>query len=321
MNTPHETEQSPWTPLKVFVFISGACLLFFGGLTLLDLVNGRMSLPLIEGMTFSTLVMTSIFIVGVNGLILVIEAVNIGWEKSAFKRILFLETETARSDFFYFLLRISGLVYVFSFILSFGLCYVAALQLGRYLNFDMLVTLPIYFQFPIIVLVNSFMFYWSHRLMHTHQLFEIHKVHHSALEMNVLTPTRNHPIDFMIMIVINTVPAAILGADSLAVMAYLGLNGLYQCAVHSSITFMDAKWIRFLIISPKAHRVHHSCEKEHFDKNFGILTLWDVLFGTYYNPTKAHDFDLGVHNTEDFNTDHPWKELIMVMKRWLAPIK
>lgn len=299
----------------------GACGLFFSGITFLNFLDSRVSLPLIGGMDVFTLVMTSIAIIGVNGLVLVIEAINIGWEKSAFKRILFLETQTARTDFFYFLLRISGLVHVFSFVFSFGLCYVFAQKLGHYLKFDLLVTVPLLLQFPIIVLVNSFIFYWSHRLMHTHQLFEIHKVHHSALELNVLTPTRNHPVDFMIMIVINTVPVAILGADPWVVAAYLGINGMYQCAVHSSITFLDASWIRYLIISPQAHRIHHSCETEHFDKNFGILTLWDALFGTYYNPAKAHDFNLGVHNNQDFNTDHPWKELIFVMMRWLSPSK
>jgi len=321
MSIPTNKKHSYVAPIKVFGFMLGACLLFFTGLSLLDYLNDRFTLPLIEGMKFSTLVLTSIAIIGVNGLILIIEAVNVGWKNSAFKRILFLETETARSDFFYFLLRLSGLVYVFSFILSFGLCYVAAQKIGIYFKFDLLKDVSSILQFPIVVLVNTFTFYWAHRLLHTRQLFEIHKVHHSALELNVLTPTRNHPIDFMMMIVINTVPAAIMGADPILITAYMGLNGIYQCAVHSSITFLDAAWIRFFVISPKAHRIHHSNETEHFDKNFGSLTLWDRLFGTYYDPVKASEFGLGVHNGQDFNTDHPWKELIAVMRRWIAPDK
>ncbi|MBK8742853.1 MAG: hypothetical protein IPM02_26780 [Betaproteobacteria bacterium] len=37
--------------------------------------------------------------------------------------------------------------------------------------------------------------------------------------------------------------------------------------------------------SPAAHRIHHSIEQPHRDRNFAALfPVWDVLFGTYVRP-------------------------------------
>jgi sterol desaturase/sphingolipid hydroxylase (fatty acid hydroxylase superfamily) len=36
-------------------------------------------------------------------------------------------------------------------------------------------------------------------------------------------------------------------------------------------------------VSPQFHRIHHSIEPEHRDRNFGVIfSFWDRLFGTLY---------------------------------------
>jgi sterol desaturase/sphingolipid hydroxylase (fatty acid hydroxylase superfamily) len=264
-----------------------------------------------------SLIILPIGIIGINAVVLLVEYFNLGWERSALRRVLFLETSTARTDFFYFLLRISGLIHVLSFVFTFGLVFIVAGWLGHSLRFNILAGQNILLQFLVVTLVNTFVFYWAHRLMHTRHLFEIHKVHHSAEELNVLTPLRNHPVDFIIMIVINSVAVAVLGADPIAVTAYLILNGLYQCAVHSEMTMLEHPLIRAIIITPAAHKIHHSTSVVHFDRNFGILTLWEVMFGTYYRP-RGEEIKLGVDDHEHFNTSQPFRELFGVARRWLG---
>jgi hypothetical protein len=45
----------------------------------------------------------------------------------------------------------------------------------------------------------------------------------------------------------------------------------------------------------RLHRIHHSIEPQHFDKNFGLFTtLWDSLFGTAYFPARDEWPDTGV---------------------------
>jgi sterol desaturase/sphingolipid hydroxylase (fatty acid hydroxylase superfamily) len=267
-------------------------------------------------LSVKALIILPIGIIGINAIVLLIEYFNLGWERSALRRVLFLETSTARTDFFYFLLRISGLIHVLSFVFTFGLVFVVAGYLGTALRFNILEGQNIFLQFLVVTLVNTFVFYWAHRLMHTRHLFEIHKVHHSAEELNVLTPLRNHPVDFIIMVVINSVAVAVLGADPLAVTAYLVMNGLYQCAVHSEMTMLEHPFVRAVIITPAAHKIHHSNSVLHFDRNFGILTLWEVMFGTYYAP-RGEQITLGVDDQDHFNTSRPFAELFAVARRWL----
>ncbi len=37
------------------------------------------------------------------------------------------------------------------------------------------------------------------------------------------------------------------------------------------------------MVTPQSHRVHHSLEPQHGDRNFGVIfTIWDRMFGTLY---------------------------------------
>jgi sterol desaturase/sphingolipid hydroxylase (fatty acid hydroxylase superfamily) len=43
--------------------------------------------------------------------------------------------------------------------------------------------------------------------------------------------------------------------------------------------------LRAWFVDNRYHRIHHSLEERHFDRNFGAFTtLWDRLFGTHYAP-------------------------------------
>jgi sterol desaturase/sphingolipid hydroxylase (fatty acid hydroxylase superfamily) len=46
--------------------------------------------------------------------------------------------------------------------------------------------------------------------------------------------------------------------------------------------------LRWLLVTPDMHRVHHSIEREETNSNFGFsLSLWDRLFGTYRAQPRA----------------------------------
>ena len=173
------------TPLFVLGAISCGCAVFYVGLLGLDFLREHYSLPFLEGYQFTDMIIVPLGIVTVNGVVLFIELVSVGWAKSSLKRLLYLETRTVRTDLFYLLLRLSGLNHVFAFLLSFGSVFLLARKLGAWLDFDVLNHVPnLGLQFGFVVLVNSFVFYWAHRLMHTRGMFEIHKVHHWASDFN-----------------------------------------------------------------------------------------------------------------------------------------
>jgi len=84
------------------------------------------------------------------------------------------------------------------------------------------------------------------------------------------------------------VPARVLGLDAPAASALTFLSIYVGAFIHANIrTNLGAG--RYLLISPQAHRVHHSAMPEHFNTNFGvILACWDYLFGTRYHDDNAY---------------------------------
>ena len=85
--------------------------------------------------------------------------------------------------------------------------------------------------------------------------------------------------------------------------------------VHSEFGWKN-KWIKKIFIVPETHKFHHAIDSKYFDKNFGILTIWDRLFGTYYDGDEHIDH-IGVEEKQNFNTGHPVTEMIDVFLRWL----
>jgi sterol desaturase/sphingolipid hydroxylase (fatty acid hydroxylase superfamily) len=46
--------------------------------------------------------------------------------------------------------------------------------------------------------------------------------------------------------------------------------------------------LRYVFVEPRYHRVHHSLETRHWDKNFASLfPFWDIIFGTAYFPARS----------------------------------
>jgi sterol desaturase/sphingolipid hydroxylase (fatty acid hydroxylase superfamily) len=89
--------------------------------------------------------------------------------------------------------------------------------------------------------------------------------------------------------------------------------------VHSNYDW-KWKWVEYVLITPAAHRIHHSTKPAHFNSNLGILSIWDRLFGTYIAPTPGEiiDFGVGQPDQKNYNTDHFIKENMACFWRWLG---
>ena len=172
------------------------------------------------------------------------------------------------------------------------------------------------FQFLVMAVVFSLINYWVHRLMHTKILWEINQVHHSVEDFKVLLPYRNHPVDFILSTFYGAVVATFLGLRPDVLMAWLGVNAVYQSMVHSNYDW-KWKWLEYLLITPAAHRIHHSTNPTHFNANLGILSIWDRLFGTYIPPI-SETIEFGVPDRENFNTVRFFAEIFACLMRWIG---
>ena len=135
------------------------------------------------------------------------------------------------------------------------------------------------------LLFLDFAIYCQHLLAHKWSLlWRLHQVHHTDLDFDVTTAIRFHPLEIFISMLFKVLCVFLIGADPLGVIAFeMILNG---CAMfnHGNVLLPEKldKTLRWLLITPDVHRIHHSTLAEETDSNYGFsLSCWDRLFGTY----------------------------------------
>jgi sterol desaturase/sphingolipid hydroxylase (fatty acid hydroxylase superfamily) len=140
-------------------------------------------------------------------------------------------------------------------------------------------------------IILDFAVWFQHRLMHQSPLlWRMHKVHHSDRDLDATTALRFHPFELVVSTLYKSAWVAVLGVPVLVALAFelwLNANALFN---HSNIRLprrLD-KIIRYFIVTPDMHLVHHSTIVSEQHRNYGFaLTIWDRLFGTYANESVA----------------------------------
>ncbi|MCU0831220.1 MAG: sterol desaturase family protein [Rhizobiaceae bacterium] len=130
-------------------------------------------------------------------------------------------------------------------------------------------------------------------------LWRIHRVHHADNGFDLTTALRFHPLEILISMVWKGAVVALLGAPVLAVLIFeIVLNGMAMFN-HANLRLprgLDGM-LRFAVVTPDMHRIHHSQIMRETDSNYGFnLAIWDRLFGTYTaEPVKGRDgLDIGL---------------------------
>jgi sterol desaturase/sphingolipid hydroxylase (fatty acid hydroxylase superfamily) len=216
-----------------------------------------------------------------------VEALLVGWHNSSLAAIL-RWTPSIRGDAFYLALRI-----LFVPLTTAGLY----LHLGEFARLHSLqlgvIENPVV-QFAVVFVVNDFASYWVHRLMHASTaLWEAHKVHHSATDLNLMMGFRFHPLESTVLAIVPATTFVLLGATLEPFAAFAFVPMLLGQVQHARVNWTFGLFGKVLV-SPVFHRFHHSQHGEDFDHNFGArLVLWDQLFGTYSTRVIGPD-DIGV---------------------------
>jgi sterol desaturase/sphingolipid hydroxylase (fatty acid hydroxylase superfamily) len=135
--------------------------------------------------------------------------------------------------------------------------------------------------------------YLQHVLFHwVPALWRLHRMHHADLEFDVTTGVRFHPIEIALSLLIKLAVVVGLGAPALAVLIFEVLLNATSLFNHSNVRMGLAadRIVRWLVVTPDMHRVHHSIIRAETDSNFGFnFPWWDRLFGTYRpQPKEGH---------------------------------
>ena len=183
---------------------------------------------------------------------------------------------------------------------------------------------------------DDFSRFYVHRLMHrVPVLWAFHQVHHSAETMTPFTIFRTHPIEgFIFTLRTSVVQGIVISVFLFLFGSKVDLITVYGASVgvvifhslgsnlrHSHVKIRYPRLIELFFISPGQHQIHHSTEKRHFDKNFGVaLAVWDLIFGSLlHSESQTHKFGLTTKFGEKHNLLHlyvePFKAAIRIMKR------
>lgn len=158
-----------------------------------------------------------------------------------------------------------------------------------FLTIHTLDTLPQTVRFLIGILIGDVLAWFQHWLKHEVPLFwEFHAVHHSQRELNVFTDLRFHYLEYLISRPIVLLPMIMLGVETPRIAAWALFSAWYTRFYHGNIR-THLGWLRFILVTPQSHRIHHSIEGQHRDKNFGVLfSFWDRIFKTSYTCTAEY---------------------------------
>ncbi len=134
-----------------------------------------------------------------------------------------------------------------------------------------------------LVLLDGWMYVW-HRANHTVPLlWRFHRMHHSDPHMDVTTATRFHIGEHLGAAVLRLGLIPIVGFELWQLVVYDTLVIAVTQVHHADVSL--GRWdrgLRWLIVTPDMHKVHHSDWRPETDSNFAtVLSVWDRLFGSF----------------------------------------
>jgi sterol desaturase/sphingolipid hydroxylase (fatty acid hydroxylase superfamily) len=150
---------------------------------------------------------------------------------------------------------------------------------------------PFWVAVPLAVITMDLVIWLQHVMVHAvPALWRLHRVHHADLDYDLTTGARFHPLEIILSMLIKFATIVVLGPPILAVVIFEVLLNATAMFNHGNIRLPAAvdRVLRWVLVTPDMHRVHHSIEDDETNSNFGFnLPWWDRLFGTYRDQPRA----------------------------------
>jgi sterol desaturase/sphingolipid hydroxylase (fatty acid hydroxylase superfamily) len=244
---------------------------------------------------------------------LVLEAILLGWKKSSLY-ILFTRFKEVQNDVFCFAIHAAGLYNLIGILFTFGIFYWAFGFFQKYGSLHIIDKIESGFlQFAIMLFVGDFKNYIRHWLFHKWGwAWRLHQFHHSASEFTMLTYLRSHAAEVALTNILDLFPFIIFGANFQAFAAVYVVREAHQYFIHSQLKSDWGLIGKYLLVSPLAHRIHHSTNENFHGKNLGnTFIIWDRLFGTYAETNADNVAEIGL-------PENPYNKESFIQEYWLC---
>lgn len=150
-----------------------------------------------------------------------------------------------------------------------------------------------------LLLLDLWTYTW-HRLNHRVPfLWRFHRFHHSDRAMDVTTASRFHFMEIALSSLLRVPLLLLLGAS-------LGELAVYEALLFAVVQFQHAniglperldRILRWVIVTPALHKVHHSVRRAEADSNYSSLfAWWDRWFGTWKILPPGRRIEFGVED-------------------------
>ena len=141
------------------------------------------------------------------------------------------------------------------------------------------------------LLIRGFISFGTHFLNHKIPfLWRFHRVHHLDTELDVSSTVRVHPVEFPLSLAIGLPMVVLSGLSPWVLIFYELLDVSVVLFSHSNIRIptLINRYLRYLIVTPDLHKVHHSSYRPETDSNFSaVFPIWDIVFGTFRTQTRT----------------------------------
>jgi sterol desaturase/sphingolipid hydroxylase (fatty acid hydroxylase superfamily) len=155
------------------------------------------------------------------------------------------------------------------------------------------------------VVIMDFVIYVQHVMVHAiPALWRLHRVHHADPDYDVTTGARFHTLEIILSMLIKFATIVLLGPPVVAVVLFEVILNATAMFNHANVRLPAGvdRVLRWFVVTPDMHRVHHSTEDDEANSNFGFsLPWWDRLFGTYRDqPRGGHEgMTIGIRKYRD----------------------
>lgn len=182
--------------------------------------------------------------------------------------------------------------------------------------------LPIPAQIGIAFIVSDFLGFLSHILKHKiRTMWYFHMTHHSQKYLNPFTTKRTHIVEHLFSkVLIRWLPLAVMGSPLEVWLLFYWACAFWDYFIHSNLR-IKLGILRWLLVTPQYHRIHHSRLPQHHDKNFGDkLVVWDLLFGTAcMDPSVTPPTGIPDPGYPYRRSDSPVEYFSVYLRQWCYP--
>lgn len=181
---------------------------------------------------------------------------------------------------------------------------------GRGFGLLNLVILPVSASVLCTLLGRAFLSFFTHWMLHRVPiLWRLHRVHHLDTEMDISTTVRFHPVEFAVNLIVGVPLVVFFGMSPWVLLLYEVLDACVTLFSHANFSLPPAveRVLRYVIVTPDLHRVHHSSRQPETDSNFGaVFPIWDILLGTFRTDTRLPQevMELGLEEVRDRRADN-----------------